>query len=67
VPSNSLDLNALPRAIALQYDKGEIVYGAGKPPMLHEYSYNGSGLRTFGVKGAKPWARRSIRPGGTGL
>jgi O-methyltransferase len=48
VTSNSLDPNALPRAIALQYDKGEIVYGAGKPPMLHEYSYNGCGLRTFG-------------------
>jgi hypothetical protein len=40
--------NALPRAIALQYDKGEIVYAAGQPPVLHEYSYSGSGLRTFG-------------------
>jgi O-methyltransferase len=48
VTSNSLDPNALPRAIALQYDKGEIVYGAGKPPVLYEYSYNGSGLRTVG-------------------
>ncbi len=46
--SNSLDPNQLPRAIALQYDKGEIVYAAGRPPVLHEYSYSGSGLRAFG-------------------
>jgi hypothetical protein len=40
--------NQLPRAIALQFDRGEIVYPAGGQPALHEYSYNGSGLRTFG-------------------
>ncbi len=44
----SLDLNSLPRAIALQYDRGELVYPAGGAPVLREYSYNGSGLRTFG-------------------
>lgn len=43
-----MDPNALPRAIAMQYDKGEIVYPAGGQPVLHEYSYNGRGLRTFG-------------------
>jgi hypothetical protein len=43
-----LDPNTLPRAVALQYDKGEIVYSAGQQPVLREYSYNGLGLRTFG-------------------
>jgi O-methyltransferase len=43
-----MDPNALPRAIAMQYDKGEIVYMAGGQPMLHEYSYNGRGMRIFG-------------------
>ncbi|HUZ64725.1 MAG TPA: TylF/MycF/NovP-related O-methyltransferase [Acetobacteraceae bacterium] len=43
-----MDANALPRAIALQYDKGEVVYPAGRAPMLREYSFNGLGLRTFG-------------------
>jgi hypothetical protein len=45
---DKMDPNALPRAIAMQYDKGEIVYRAGAQPMMLEYSYNGSGLRTFG-------------------
>jgi O-methyltransferase len=44
----TVDPNVIPRAVALQYDKGEVVYGAGQPPVLREYSYNGSGLRTFG-------------------
>src|SRR4249920_1788210 len=43
-----MDPNALPRAIAMQYDKGEIVYMAGGQPMLHEYSYNGRGVRILG-------------------
>ncbi|MBN8889471.1 MAG: hypothetical protein BGP12_10650 [Rhodospirillales bacterium 70-18] len=43
-----MDLNALPRAVALQYDRGELVYPAGGQPVLREYSYNGCGLRTFG-------------------
>jgi len=43
-----MDLNGLPRAIAMQYDKGEVVFRAGGPPALREYSFNGSGLRTFG-------------------
>lgn len=43
-----MNLDALPRAVALQYDRGEIVYPAGGRPLLREYSYNGSGLRTFG-------------------
>jgi hypothetical protein len=46
--ANALNPDALPRAVALQYDKGEIVYAAGQPPLLREYSYNGMGLRTFG-------------------
>ena len=44
----ALDTIALPRAVALQYDNGEIVYAPGHPPLLREYSYNGLGLRTFG-------------------
>lgn len=43
-----LDPALLPRRIALQYDRGEIVWQAGQPPQLLEYSYNGQGLRTFG-------------------
>lgn len=43
-----LDPALLPRRIALQYDRGEIVWRAGAPPELLEYSYNGQGLRTFG-------------------
>jgi O-methyltransferase len=43
-----MDPNSLPRSIAMQYDKGEIVYPAGGQPVLHEYSYNGCGLRAFG-------------------
>jgi O-methyltransferase len=46
--ANAVDPNILPRAVALQYDKGEIVYAAGQQPLLREYSYNGIGLRTFG-------------------
>ena len=43
-----MDLDSLPRAVALQYDRGELVYPAGGQPVLREYSYNGCGLRTFG-------------------
>ena len=43
-----MNLDTLPRAIALQYDKGELVYAAGKPPMLLQYDYSASGLRVFG-------------------
>jgi hypothetical protein len=43
-----MDLNALPRAIVLQYDTGEVVFPATGGPVLRRYSYNGCGLRTFG-------------------
>jgi hypothetical protein len=43
-----MDPNTLPRAIALQYDTGEIVYPAGGQPQMRPYSYTGSGLRCFG-------------------
>jgi len=43
-----MDPNTLPRAIAMQYDRGEVVFAAGGAPVLREYSYNGIGLRTFG-------------------
>ncbi|MBV8616279.1 MAG: class I SAM-dependent methyltransferase [Acetobacteraceae bacterium] len=43
-----MDLNALPRAIALQYDTGEVVFQATGRPVLLQYSYNGCGLRAFG-------------------
>lgn len=43
-----MDLNSMPRAVALQYDRGELVFPVGGQPVLREYSYNGSGLRTFG-------------------
>jgi len=32
----------------MQFDTGEIVYPAGGKPVMRPYSYNGSGLRTFG-------------------
>jgi hypothetical protein len=43
-----MNLDTLPRAIALQFDNGELVYAAGQAPRLHEYSFSGSGLRVFG-------------------
>jgi hypothetical protein len=43
-----MDLNALPRAIALQYDTGEVVFPATGGPVLRRHSYNGCGLRAFG-------------------
>ncbi|MDE2006336.1 MAG: class I SAM-dependent methyltransferase [Rhodospirillales bacterium] len=46
--SDALDPDALPRAIALRYDQGEIVFGAGAAPVLERYSYTGCGLRVFG-------------------
>jgi O-methyltransferase len=46
--SPAVDPNFLPRAIALQYDRGEVVWSAGRPPHLLEYSFNGQGVRAFG-------------------
>jgi O-methyltransferase len=46
--SGGIDLDALPRAIALRFDRGEIVFPAGGAPVLEELSYHGSGLRAFG-------------------
>jgi hypothetical protein len=43
-----MDLDQLPRGMAMQFDTGEIVYPAKGPPIERPYSYNGSGLRTFG-------------------
>lgn len=43
-----MDKDTLPRAIALQFDNGEIVYPAGGQPIMRGYSYSGSGLRCFG-------------------
>jgi hypothetical protein len=43
-----MDPSTLPRAIALQFDTGEIVYPAGGQPVSRAYSYTGSGLRCFG-------------------
>jgi hypothetical protein len=45
---NQINLDALPRAVALQYDKGELVYAAGRPPMLLQYDYANRGMRVFG-------------------
>ncbi len=45
---NPNDADTLPRAIAMQYDRGEVVFAAGSQPVLREYSYSGSGLRVFG-------------------
>ncbi len=45
---NPHDADTLPRAIAMQYDRGEVVFAAGSQPVLREYSYSGSGLRVFG-------------------
>ncbi len=46
--STGIDPNALPRAIVMRYDRGEIVFPAGGAPVLEEYSYQGCGLRVFG-------------------
>lgn len=43
-----MNLDTLPRAVALQFDRGEIVYAAGRPPIMVEYGYSGSGLRVSG-------------------
>ena len=43
-----MDPNTLPRAIALQFDTGEIVYPAGGQPVSRAYSYTGSELRCSG-------------------
>ena len=43
-----MDLSNLPRGMAMQFDTGEIVYPVAGPPIERPYSYNGSGLRTFG-------------------
>jgi len=43
-----LDKDALPRGVALQYDLGEIVYSAAKPPELRRFAFSGLGLRVDG-------------------
>lgn len=43
-----MDPHQLPRAIALQYPGGELVFPTGGTPIRLEYSYDGMGLRTFG-------------------
>jgi O-methyltransferase len=43
-----IDPDKLPRAVALEYDLGEIVYSVGALPQLLPYSFNGAGLRLFG-------------------
>lgn len=43
-----MNLNNLPRAVALQYQGGELIYPAEGRPRFLEYSYEGSGLRIFG-------------------
>ena len=46
--SGGIDPNALPRALVMRYDRGEIVFPAGGTPVVEPYSYQGSGLRVFG-------------------
>jgi hypothetical protein len=46
--SAAIDPDALPRAVAMRYDRGEIVFSSGAPPFFEEYSYQGSGVRAFG-------------------
>jgi O-methyltransferase len=46
--STAINPDALPRAIVMRYDRGEVVFPAGGSPRLEEYSYQGSGLRAFG-------------------
>lgn len=43
-----IDPDALPRAIALRFDAGEIVFPAGGAPVLERCAYQGSGLRVYG-------------------
>jgi hypothetical protein len=43
-----MDLDQLPRGIAMPFDTGEIVYPTQGPPYQRPYRYTGSGLRIFG-------------------
>ena len=43
-----MNASVLPRAVALQYDGGEIIYSANGRAEQRPYSYDGCGLRTFG-------------------
>lgn len=50
--STAIDPDALPRAIVLRYDRGEIAFPAGGAPVLTEYTYRGCGLSVFGKSAA---------------
>ncbi len=41
-------MHPLPRAIAVQYPEGELIFPSGVKPMWLDYSYDAMGLRTFG-------------------
>ena len=50
--SIGIDPSALPRAIVMRYDRGEIVFPAGGRPTLVEYTYQGCGMQLFGKNAA---------------
>ncbi|HEY5301720.1 MAG TPA: TylF/MycF/NovP-related O-methyltransferase [Acetobacteraceae bacterium] len=43
-----MNMHPLPRAIAVQYPEGELIFPSGVKPMWLDYSYDAMGLRTFG-------------------
>lgn len=43
-----MNMHPLPRAIALQYPEGELLFPSGAAPRWLDYSYDAMGLRTFG-------------------
>ncbi|MBW4091161.1 MAG: MtfD protein [Proteobacteria bacterium] len=46
--STTIDPNALPRAIVMRYDRGEIEFPTGGAPVVKQYTYQGCGLNVFG-------------------
>jgi O-methyltransferase len=43
-----MNMLPLPRAIAVQYPEGELIFPSGGKPMWMDYSYDAMGLRAFG-------------------
>jgi len=46
--SAALNPDALPRAVVLRYDRGEIEFPTGGAPVLHNLAYRGSGISVYG-------------------
>ena len=46
--STGIDIDSLPRAIVMRYDRGEIVFPTGGAPVVKQFTYQGCGLSVFG-------------------